>query len=74
MPDHPMTAEQRRRLFALANRLGLDRSERHHLAEMILRRDDPSWARLSRRDARRLTDALEGFAYVQALILQRGPR
>jgi hypothetical protein len=65
---------RRRKLFALAEHLGLSREERIDIAKTILHRDIISWSNLSPEHTDRLLDALEGAILVQELVRQRGVR
>lgn len=70
-PAHePKPHGQRTRAIINAQRLSLDRQERHDLAQMLVHHHG-SWATLSEPDARRIADALDAFLIVQALILLR---
>jgi len=62
-----------RRAFALANAIGLDRSERLELAEMLLGRDVTSWKQLVHYDVVRLVDAMVGTGLMAALKEVRDP-
>ena len=57
-----------RKAMQYADRYGLDRDDRLHLAEVLLRRDVTSWKQLSEPDLVRLLDALEGFALINHLL------
>lgn len=63
----------RKRMFALANNIGLDRGERLELAEMLLGRDVTSWKHLVHYDAVRLVDAMVGVGLVAVLKDVRDP-
>jgi hypothetical protein len=68
-----MTYGQRARAIIAAERLTLDRLERHELAEFLVGHEG-SWSTLSEDDARRIADALDAFVAVQWLLLQRRQR
>lgn len=63
----------RKRAFALANNIGLDRAERLELAEMLLQRDVTSWKHLVHYDVVRLVDAMVGVGLVAVLKDVRDP-
>lgn len=63
---------RRRKLFALAEHLGLSREERIDIAKTILHRDIISWGALTPEYTDRLLDALEGAILIQELVRQRG--
>jgi hypothetical protein len=64
-------AARRRKIFLLADALGLTRDERIELAEVILRRDLVSWKQLDDAQVDRMLDVLEGAAMVIELLRQR---
>ncbi|WP_373070177.1 hypothetical protein [Gemmatimonas sp.] len=64
-------AARRRKIFLLADALGLTRDERIELAEVILRRDLVSWKQLDDAQVDRMLDVLEGAAMVIELQRQR---
>lgn len=55
-----------------ANQAGLTRDDRLELAQVILRDGITSWNQLDNTDCRRLHDALDGFAYVAHLHIEKG--
>lgn len=65
-----------RELMALlqqrAAQCALSRQDRIDLAEVILRRDVTTWSSLTVGEARRLIDAMEGFAYIAHLQAEQG--
>lgn len=64
----------RRKAYALARELGMDREERIELAQVLLANEDiESWGDLSDGDYCRLLDGMEGFVFIQAAILNRPP-
>ena len=64
---------QRTRAIINADKLTLDRQERHDLAELLTGHEG-SWRTLDEDDARRIADALDGYLAVQALLLMRQRR
>ena len=68
-PEHG----QRTRAIISAEKLTLDRDERHELAELLTGHEG-SWRTISEDDARRVADVCDGFLYVQHLLLQRRRR
>lgn len=70
LPSRKMLA----RLQILAKGCGLSRDDRLDLAHVILGREVESWSELSLGEAKRLTDALEGFAFVVHLQAEQGRR
>ena len=64
-------AARRRKIFLLADALGLTRDERIELAEVVLRRDLVSWKQLDDAQVDRMLDVLEGAAMVLELLRQR---
>ena len=73
MSRRPEEHPQRLRAILLAQRLTLDRAERHDLATMLVGHEG-SWRTLSEDDARRIADALYAFAAVQHLLNERRRR
>lgn len=63
---------RRKKAFALADELGLSRSDRIELAQTLLWRDLDTWQHLTDEQVSRLLDALEGFILVSHL-LQTSP-
>lgn len=61
---------QRTRAVILANRMTLDRDERHDFAEFLVGHHG-SWTTLGEQNARRIADALEGYVAVQHILNQR---
>lgn len=57
----------------MAKRIGIDREDRIGLAEMILRRDVPSWKALSEEELTRVLDALEGYVLIAHVVGERQP-
>ena len=64
---------RRRKLFVLADEIGLTRDERVELARVILWRDIESWAGLTDEQVGRLLDAMEGFEKIVHLLSVRSP-
>ncbi len=62
---------RRRKLFAIADDIGLLRAERIELAQFLLRRDVHSWKDLTEEQVARMLDALEGYELVTALLGMR---
>lgn len=56
----------------LAREIGLTGEARIELAEMILRRDVPSWSNLRDEEVVRIADALEGYEKISHLLLDVG--
>lgn len=74
MDPRPDTASaMRRKVFALADEYGLDRDDRIHLAEYLLRRDVNTFLDLTDAEIGRVLDAFEGFFLIGQLILQGQP-
>lgn len=69
--DDRLSGDRRRKAYALAKELDLTREERMTLAEYVLRCDITSWGQLSDSQMCRLLDAMEGYAYVSSLLMQR---
>jgi hypothetical protein len=65
-------AARRRKLFSLADQLGLDRDERIEFSRALLWRDITSWSNLTPEQVDRLLDALEGYVLVRWLLTNRG--
>jgi hypothetical protein len=61
---------QRTRAIIAAERLTLDRAERHELAEFLVGHEG-SWRSLAEDDARRIADAIDAFIGIQWLLEQR---
>jgi len=59
---------QLKKLFLLADEIGLTREERIEYAQFLLRRDVVSWAQLEHSQVLRLLDGLESYQLVTALI------
>ena len=75
---YPAVDEQRRtrmlvKALDMAKRIGIDREDRIGLAEMILRRDVPSWKALSEEELTRVLDALEGYVLIAHVVGERQP-
>jgi len=64
-------ASRRRKLFVLADEIGLTRDERIELARVMLWRDIVSWKSLSDSQVDRMLDALEGFEKVSEILKSR---
>jgi len=62
---------RRRKLFHLADEIGLTRDERIELAQFLLRRDITSWSQLDAEQVDRMLDCAEGFLLVTFLLTQR---
>lgn len=74
MPAQSDTAQARRRkLFVLADEIGLTRDERIELSRAILWRDIVTWKTLSDGQVSRMLDALEGHEKISWLIRNRSP-
>ena len=56
---------KRRKLFALADEIGLTRDERLEISKAILWRDITSWSNLTEEQVARMLDALEGYEKVR---------
>ena len=65
-------AARRRKLFKLADDIGLDRDERIEISRAVLWRDITSWGSLTPEQVDRMLDALEGYVLVQWTIMNRG--
>lgn len=63
--------DRRRKLFLLADEVGLSRDDRIELAQYLLRRDITSWKQLDEAQVCRLLDALEGHQLISELAAQR---
>lgn len=72
--DGMPTTKQLQRLQVLAKACALSREERLDLAYVLLGRELKSWNELTLREAQRISDALEGFAYVAHLQAEQGRR
>lgn len=70
MPSEP----QIRRLQVLAKNCALTRPERLDLTHVLLGREVRSWNELTAGEAQRLSDAMEGFAYIAFLQAEQGRR
>ena len=68
------SSKQIQRLQVLAKACALSREERLDLSCVILGRELRSWSELTLREAQRMSDALEGFAYVAHLQAEQGRR
>lgn len=64
-------AARRRKLFVLADEIGLEREERIELARAILWRDINSWRALTDDQVSRMLDALEGYEKIRWLLSNR---
>jgi hypothetical protein len=64
-------AARRRKLFAQADFVGLDRDERIELSRVILHRDITSWSSLTDEQVNRLLDAFEGYEKIRWLLENR---
>jgi hypothetical protein len=62
---------QRRKLYLLADELGLTRQERMEMARYLLRRDLPTFKALDEAQVCRMLDALEGAQLFIELMRQR---
>lgn len=62
---------QQRKLFLLADELGLGRAERLELASYMLRRTITSWRQLDDVQVARMLDALEGYQLIRDLMSMR---
>jgi hypothetical protein len=65
------SGDRRRKLFALADHLGLDRDERLELASSILWRDITSYSHLDDAQVDRMLDVLEGAEKVIHILSTR---
>lgn len=75
MPSAPGSPQARRRkLFSLADELGLNRDDRIELSRCLLWRDITSWSSLTPEQIDRLLDALEGYVLVKFLLTHPGAR
>ena len=64
-------AARRRKLFVLADHIGLTRDERIEFSKAMLWRDLTSWSSLTDAQVDRLLDALEGYVLVQHTLMNR---
>lgn len=64
-------SNERRKLFVVADEVGLYRDERIALAEYLLRRDVKTWKDLTEDQVRRLLDAFDGWHLINELLAQR---
>jgi hypothetical protein len=64
-------AARRRKLFVLADEIGLSREERIEFARVLLWRDITSWGNLGEQQVDRLLDALEGYIFVTHTFMLR---
>ena len=71
MSEHSGQTPLERKLFLMADEIGLTRNERIELAQILLRRDITSWKNLTDEQVLRLADALEGFQLVTTLLALR---
>ena len=62
---------RRRKLFVLADKIGLTREERIEISEAMLWRDIVSWKELDDDQVSRMLDALEGYVLVSYLLMNR---
>lgn len=63
---------RRKKLYVLADEIGLKREERIELARYLLRRDIGSWSELDEDQEVRVLDALEGYQLISTLLMIRG--
>lgn len=70
LPSRPML----QRLQILAKACALSRADRLDLAFVLLGRELESWNELTAGEAKRLSDAMEGFAYIAHLQAEQGRR
>jgi hypothetical protein len=63
--------QRRRKLFVLADQIGLTRDERIEIARVILWRDVVSWKELDDQQVDRMLDVLEGFIVVNWTLTNR---
>jgi hypothetical protein len=70
-PESGNADARRRKLFHLADLVGLSREERIELAQIMLRRDITSWKQLDDDQIVRMLDALEGYEKVKFLLESR---
>jgi hypothetical protein len=64
-------AARRKKLFAQADLVGLDRDERIELARVILHRDITSWSNLAPEQVDRMLDVFEGYEKISWLLANR---
>lgn len=62
---------QQRKMYLIADEIGLTRPERIELARYLLRRDLTSFRSLDDDQVLRILDALEGYQLVSNLFMQR---
>ena len=62
---------RRKKLFVLANEIGLTRFERIEVSRVILWRDITSWSNLDEGEVNRLLDAFEGYEKIKWLLENR---
>lgn len=73
MPPEPGSPQARRRkLFSLADHIGLSRDQRIEFARAMLWRDIKSWQSLDDAQVDRLLDALEGWVLIEHIRTQEG--
>jgi hypothetical protein len=70
-PEVGTPAARRRKLFALADSIGLDREERIEISRAILWRDITSWSNLTPEQVDRMLDALEGYSKISWMLQDR---
>ena len=68
----PVPPYLRRHIMVLADELGLDDQERRDLIEHLLKVEGGSVTNLTASEGRRVRDALQGAALVQAIYIMRG--
>lgn len=64
----------RKRAFAAADRVGLDREERIEFSQMLLKTDADTWGSFTESEFARLVDALDGAHLVDTLRALRSPQ
>lgn len=65
-------SDRRRKAYALATDIGLTRDERIALAQIVIFNEEiTSWRQLSDGQMGRLLDALEGYVYVNHMLVDR---
>ncbi len=62
---------RRRKLFLIADEIGLTRTERIEFSQYLLRRDVTTWKGLSDEQVERLLDGHEGYQLITELLAQR---
>ena len=64
-------AARRKKLFVMADHIGLTRDERIEISKAVLWRDLTSWSSLTPEQVDRLLDAMEGYVFVTWTLMNR---